>query len=116
MAATVIITRLTGSGPTETDITSINTRANAEDAHDSRTHRVLPDGRRRSRTRRKPRRHAVHHDLRAKKMKQVANLKSAEIHAVVIRADGRREDLGRISFWHRNHFVRFFWWLQGYLR
>lgn len=33
MAATVIINRLTGAGPTETDITSINTRANAEDAH-----------------------------------------------------------------------------------
>jgi hypothetical protein len=33
MAATVTIRRLTGSGPTSTDITSINTRANAEDAH-----------------------------------------------------------------------------------
>lgn len=33
MAATVIINRLTGEGPTKTDITSINTRANAEDAH-----------------------------------------------------------------------------------
>lgn len=33
MAASVSIMRLTGSGPTATDITSINTRANAEDAH-----------------------------------------------------------------------------------
>ncbi len=33
MAATVLIRRLTGSGPSATDITSINTRANAEDAH-----------------------------------------------------------------------------------
>lgn len=33
MAATVQIVRLTGSGPTATDITGINTRANAEDAH-----------------------------------------------------------------------------------
>ena len=33
MASTVIIHRLTGAGPTATDITSINTRANAEDAH-----------------------------------------------------------------------------------
>ena len=33
MAATVQIVRLTGAGPTATDITSINTRANAEDAH-----------------------------------------------------------------------------------
>lgn len=33
MSATVQIRRLTGSGPTSTDITSINTRANAADAH-----------------------------------------------------------------------------------
>lgn len=33
MAATVQIVRLTSTGPTATDITSINTRANAEDAH-----------------------------------------------------------------------------------
>jgi hypothetical protein len=33
MAATVKINRLTGSGPTYTDITAINTRANAEDSH-----------------------------------------------------------------------------------
>lgn len=33
MPATVLIRRLTGSGPTATDITSINTRANAADAH-----------------------------------------------------------------------------------
>ncbi len=33
MAATVLVRRLTGAGPTLTDITSINTRANAEDAH-----------------------------------------------------------------------------------
>lgn len=33
MAATVLIRRATGAGPTLTDITSINTRANAEDAH-----------------------------------------------------------------------------------
>lgn len=33
MAATVLIRRLTGAGPTATDITTINTRANAEDTH-----------------------------------------------------------------------------------
>lgn len=33
MAATIIINRLTSTGPTATPITSINTRANAEDAH-----------------------------------------------------------------------------------
>lgn len=33
MPATVLIRRLTGAGPTATDITSINTRANTTDAH-----------------------------------------------------------------------------------
>lgn len=33
MAATVQIVRKTGAGPTSTDITAINTRANAEDTH-----------------------------------------------------------------------------------
>jgi hypothetical protein len=33
MAATVIINRWTGAGPTKTAITGINTRANAEDVH-----------------------------------------------------------------------------------
>jgi hypothetical protein len=33
MSATVSHQALTGSGPTKTDITSINTRANAENAH-----------------------------------------------------------------------------------
>jgi hypothetical protein len=33
MPATVQIVRLTGAGPSATDITGINTRANAEDAH-----------------------------------------------------------------------------------
>ena len=33
MTATVLIRRLTGAGPSATDITSINTRANAADAH-----------------------------------------------------------------------------------
>lgn len=33
MVATVIINRKTGAGPSNTDITSINSRANAEDTH-----------------------------------------------------------------------------------
>ncbi len=33
MAATILIKRWTGSGPTKTDITSINTRLDAADAH-----------------------------------------------------------------------------------
>ena len=33
MVATVLIKRLTGAGPSATDITGINTRANAFDTH-----------------------------------------------------------------------------------
>lgn len=33
-------------------------------------------------------------------------VKSVEIAAVVIRADGRREELGVVSYWHRNPLVR----------
>jgi hypothetical protein len=36
-------------------------------------------------------------------------IKEASISAVVIRADGTREDLGVISRWHRNPFKRLWW-------
>jgi hypothetical protein len=35
--------------------------------------------------------------------------KEASIEAVVIRADGSRENLGTIAYWHRNP-VRRLWW------
>lgn len=31
-----------------------------------------------------------------------SNVKSVQLEAVVIRADGTREDLGVVSYWHRN--------------
>ena len=34
------------------------------------------------------------------------DVKSVEIEAVIIRADGRRENLGTISYWHKNPFMR----------
>lgn len=34
----------------------------------------------------------------------------AEVSAVIIRADGTREDLGVISYWHRNPIKR--WWVN----
>jgi hypothetical protein len=37
---------------------------------------------------------------------------SIEVQAVVIRADGTREDLGTISYWHRNPLRR----LLNYLK
>lgn len=38
-----------------------------------------------------------------------SGVKMVAIDAVVIRADGRREDLGTISFWHRNLWRRLWW-------
>lgn len=37
------------------------------------------------------------------------NAKSMSIEAVIIRADGTREDLGTITYWHRNPFIRMAW-------
>jgi hypothetical protein len=37
--------------------------------------------------------------------------KEAYIEAVIIRADGTRVNLGRVSYWHRNPFRRLWWWL-----
>jgi hypothetical protein len=38
-----------------------------------------------------------------------ARLKQAQIEAVVIRKDGRQEDLGVVSYWNRNP-IRRVWW------
>lgn len=38
-----------------------------------------------------------------------APVKSVEIKAVVIRADGRIEPLGSVSYWHKNPLRRLFW-------
>lgn len=35
--------------------------------------------------------------------------KSVELEAVVIRADGSREDLGTVAYWHKNP-ARRLWW------
>jgi hypothetical protein len=35
---------------------------------------------------------------------------SAEVSAIVIRADGTREDLGKIAYWHQNPVKR--WWVN----
>lgn len=39
-------------------------------------------------------------------------VQEASISAVVIRADGRREDLGTISYWNRNPLKRLMWRLK----
>lgn len=43
-------------------------------------------------------------DLSAK-----GQVKEASIEAVVIRADGTREDLGTIAYWHKNPVRRLLW-------
>lgn len=46
-----------------------------------------------------------------------SNAKEAQISAVIIRADGTKENLGVVSYWHKNPLKRIFWsikkWLQS---
>ncbi len=39
-------------------------------------------------------------------------VREASISAVIIRADGTREELGVVSYWHRNPLRRLLWWLR----
>lgn len=41
-----------------------------------------------------------------------SDIKSAEIRAVVIRADGTTHDLGVVAYYHRNPAVRFLHWMR----
>lgn len=38
-----------------------------------------------------------------------SHLREASIDAVVIRADGTREELGTVAYWHRNPLRRLWW-------
>lgn len=42
--------------------------------------------------------------------------KSMQIEAVVIRANGKREDLGVISYWNRNPLLRVWFWVRNIFR
>lgn len=42
-------------------------------------------------------------------MDAAAKPREVSMHAVVIRADGTREDLGTIAFWHKNPLRRLWW-------
>ena len=46
---------------------------------------------------------------------QKSNVKSSEISAVIIRADGTREELGIISYWHKNPFKQFWFKLKKFI-
>ncbi|MDB5910432.1 MAG: hypothetical protein JWP34_4546 [Massilia sp.] len=37
---------------------------------------------------------------------------SAEVRAVITRADGTVEDLGVVSYWHKNRLKR--WWMRHF--
>lgn len=47
-------------------------------------------------------------------------IREAQIEITVIRADGTREELGTVSYWHKNPLRRLFWrfkiWMKGLLR
>ncbi len=47
---------------------------------------------------------------------QKSVVESSEISAVVIRADGTREDLGTISYWHRNPLKRLWFRLKQFIK
>lgn len=44
------------------------------------------------------------------------SLTEASIEAVVIRADGTRQELGVVSYWHKNPFKRALWAAKQKLR
>ena len=45
-----------------------------------------------------------------------SDAKQIELIATIIRADGTREELGVIDYWHKNPIKRFIWKLQKFLR
>ena len=45
-----------------------------------------------------------------------ANIKSAQIEAVITRADGRIERLGVVSYYHRNPLRRLAWHLGRFMK
>lgn len=44
-----------------------------------------------------------------------SDIKAMEISAVVIRANGKVEDLGTIQYWHKNPIKRLFWRIKKWL-
>jgi hypothetical protein len=44
------------------------------------------------------------------------NAREASISCVVIRADGRIDDYGVVSYWHRNPLKRLAWKLKNWIR
>jgi hypothetical protein len=44
-----------------------------------------------------------------------SHVRAASIEAVVIRADGKREDLGVVSYWHNNPLKRLLWRIKRWL-
>ena len=45
-----------------------------------------------------------------------SQIKSAQIDAVIIRADGTADPLGTIAYYHRNPIKQFMYWLKKKLK
>jgi hypothetical protein len=50
------------------------------------------------------------------KVIQQSGIKSSAISAVIIRADGTREELGVISYWHVNPFKRLWFRFKQFIK
>jgi hypothetical protein len=48
-------------------------------------------------------------------METNSNIKQMEISAVIIRADGTKEEIGTIQYWHKNPFKRILWRIKKWL-
>ena len=44
-----------------------------------------------------------------------AKVKQMELSAIIIRADGTKEDLGTIQYWHKNPLKRIIWRIKKWL-
>lgn len=50
------------------------------------------------------------------KIIQTSSVKESSIKAVVVRADGTIEDLGVISYWHKNPFKRLWFKVKKFFK
>ena len=45
----------------------------------------------------------------------ISNAKEIQLIATIIRADGTKEELGVIDYWHKNPLKRFIWKIKNFL-
>lgn len=49
-------------------------------------------------------------------MKVRGDVQEVEVEALILRADGTLERLGRVAYWHRNPLRRLFWRIKKGIR